>query len=589
MSATPLERARHRPSIRTPDQRIRVFVSSTLGELAPERDATRRAIETMQLIPVMFELGARPHPPRQLYRAYLEQSDVFLGLYWEQYGWLAPGESISGLEDEYRLAGDRPRLLYVKNPAPHRQERLDGLLADIRADDRASYRHFRTIDELAELVTRDLALLLSERFLAPIRVTSPVLPVPLTSTIGREHELAQVERALRSGQRLVSLTGPGGVGKTRLAVEASRRCRDAFAGGVAFVSLAATDAADRALELVAESFGLGEPDADHLDLLVAAFCDQQVLVVLDNAEQVVGLGDVIARLLERTPGLQLLVTSRHALRVGAEQERPVPPLDVAGTRDSRAGEDLAPAVQLYLERARAVWSGFAPGLEDQRAIERLVRRLDGLPLAIELAAAAVRVLPPRVLVLRLDSGLDLPSGSARIDLPERQRTLHATLDWSHRLLSDDERAVFARLAVFAGGFTLAAVEQVCGDPDLPDVVEPFIALLDKSLVAADEQHGAEPRFHMLETVHDYAREQLAEREEVAATHGRHLSWARALGDAAQPGLCGPGQRRWVTRLHPERPNFAAAVDTALAAPRSRGGGRARMGRHRAVLRHRSRS
>ena len=230
--------------ILTPDQRLRVFVSSTLEELAAERGAVRDAVTRLRLVPVMFELGARPHPPRAIYRSYLAQSQVFVGIYWQRYGWVAPGEQISGLEDEYLLAAGLPRLLYVKAPAPDREPRLADLLARIRNEGDVSYQHFADAAELQRLVENDLAMLLSERFTAvqpPVQaqgsgipgdaeLAPAALPVPLTPLVGREQEVAAVEALVRSdGVRLVTLTGPGGSGKSRLAVEAAGRLGTGFA------------------------------------------------------------------------------------------------------------------------------------------------------------------------------------------------------------------------------------------------------------------------------------------------------------------------------------------------------------------------
>jgi hypothetical protein len=226
--------------IRTPDQRLRVFVSSTLGELAAERRAVTRAVSTLRLTPVLFEAGARPHPPRELYRAYLAQSDVFIGLYWQRYGQLGPGMEISGLEEEFELSGELPRLLYVKTPAADREPRLAKLLARIRNE--ASYHGFRTPAELGRLVRDDLAALLSERFAAtrpaastealPARRGPRPLPVGTTSLVGREQAIGEVARLLdRPEVRLVTLTGPGGVGKTRLATAVAERMSGRFAGG----------------------------------------------------------------------------------------------------------------------------------------------------------------------------------------------------------------------------------------------------------------------------------------------------------------------------------------------------------------------
>jgi hypothetical protein len=235
-----------RPAIRTPDQRLRVFVSSTLGEMATERRAVRAAIERLRLAPVMFELGARPYPPRELYRSYLAQSHVFVGVYWQRYGWVAPGEAVSGLEDEYRLAGDVPKLLYIKEPAPDREPGLVDLLHDIKADDGASYRRFETVEELEGLVVDDLSLLLSEQFEAAQRGGDSLppsraggVPRPLTPTVGRDDELTAATARLRGGARLVTLTGPGGIGKSRLGLEVAHAVRNEYPGGVHYVPLAA--------------------------------------------------------------------------------------------------------------------------------------------------------------------------------------------------------------------------------------------------------------------------------------------------------------------------------------------------------------
>ncbi|WP_431246949.1 DUF4062 domain-containing protein [Leifsonia xyli] len=383
--------------IRTPDQRLRIFVSSTLQELAAERRAARTAIERLHLAPVMFELGARPHPPRELYRAYLDQSDVFLGLYWERYGWVAPDEEVSGLEDEYNLCPpDLPRLLYVKSPAHAREPRLATLLARIRDDDRAAYKYFETPKELARLIENDLATLLAERFdqsraliTADVasdadRVVEPVrLPVPLTGLVGRDDDIAAIVQRLESGRRLVTLAGPGGIGKSRLAIAAARAAAQEFDDGAVFVDLSAVHDPQRVPNRIAQALGVRDTgDAPILDNLVTALRDRRILLVLDNFEQVLDAALLLTDLLAAAPGVSMLVTSRSLLRVSAEQSYEVGPL----------AEDSS--VSLFVERAHAVKPDFEITPENAGAVSRVCAALDGAPLAIELAAARIRVLSP---------------------------------------------------------------------------------------------------------------------------------------------------------------------------------------------------
>jgi hypothetical protein len=346
------------PVIRTPDQRLRVFVSSTLGELADERLAVSRAISALRLTPVMFELGARPHPPRELYRAYLAQSDVFIGLYWERYGQLNPGMQLSGLEEEFELSAALPRLLYVKAPAPDREPRLTELLARIRQE--ASYRSFRTAAELGRLVRDDLATLLSERFAAAagpraprpapaVRVPRPV-PAATTALFGREEAIDEVADLIsRPDVRLVTLTGPSGIGKTRLATAVGERLRDRFDAGTVFVPLASVSRPELVLGGIARAMGtdLARTDAP-LEALNERFGDGRWLLVLDNLEHVLDAARDLDDLLALAPGVDILATSLTALRLRAEHEYPVPPLGLPEDATGLAIEELAssPAVAL---------------------------------------------------------------------------------------------------------------------------------------------------------------------------------------------------------------------------------------------------
>jgi len=557
-----------RKGIRTPDQRLRVFVSSTLGELAEERLAVRRAVESLHLSPVMFELGARPHPPRELYRAYLEQSDVFIGIYWERYGWVAPGESISGLEDEYRLAGGLPQLLYIKDPAPGREPALAALLRRVQDEDRASYRRFSSPETLEELVSQDLALLLSERFdqgrapEAPTRPAAAPLPAPLTRTIGRAKEVGELVALVDAGTRLVTVTGPGGVGKTRLALEVGRALADRPGSVVHFVPLAPVSEPALVLAGVADRLGArGDTARRPFDALVEHLGDRPAVLLLDNLEQVVDVGPELVRLLEQAPGLQILATSRQALRVVGEHEFPAGPLAVPGEAATPEEIRRTSSVELLVERARARGVSMDLTPDDAAAVAELCRRLAGLPLAIELAVPRLRLLSPRQVLGRLTSTLDLPS--AGTDLPSRQRSLRAALTWSHELLDEQERSLFAQLSVFSGGATLEAVEQVCATGE--EYVDTALAgLLDKSLLSVgDSTPGREPRIQMLEPVRDFAREQLDLRGATDEARQRHLDYFCALGREAQPFLCGPRQREWAARFDGERANVRTAVATGL--------------------------
>jgi predicted ATPase len=547
-----------------------VFVSSTLSELADERRAVSRAISALRLTPVMFEVGARPHPPQDLYRAYLAQSDVFVGLYWQQYGWVGPGMEISGLEDEFLLSRALPRLLYVKAPAPDREPRLAELLAGIEAEGSESYRHFSSPAELGRLVRDDLAMLLSERFAAarPAAAAAALpgppgprpLPVDATSLVGREEAIEEVAGLVGlPGVRLVTLTGLGGIGKTRLAVAVGERLAERFGAGTAFVPLAAvTDPglvlASVARAVGAELAGAGSP----LEALVEYFGDDRWLLILDNLEQVVDAARDLDALLARCPGVVILATSRTALGLRAEREYPVPPLPLPADPATVPVAELAvsPAVALFVDRARAVRPGFTLTAGNAAAVAEICRRLEGLPLAIELAAARTRLLDPDALLGRLARSLDA-LGTGAVDLPERQRTLRATVEWSVGLLEDAERSLLETAAVFVDGWTIDAAAQVAGlDEDRAlDLTE---ALARHSLIYLDPA-GDGPRPRMLETIRAFVAERLAARPDAAEVERRHAGYYRALAGQAERPLRSADHGEWLERLEAEEGNLAAAV------------------------------
>jgi predicted ATPase len=541
-------------AINTPDQRVRVFVSSTLEELAGERRAVSRAITSLRLTPVMFELGASPHAPQELYRAYLAQSDVFVGLYWQRYGQVGASMEISGLEDELELARGLPRLLYVKTPAPEREARLTDLLSRIKRE--ASYRTFQTPTELARLVREDLATLLSERFVAgragpPPPVEPQRLPVAATALIGREQAVDDVVGLIARGDaRLVTLTGPGGVGKTRLAVAVGERLRDRFEATV-LVGLADATRPVQVLRRVGQAVGADPVASDSpLQTLVERLNHTRWLLILDNLESVPGTARDLAEVLALSPGVAMLATSQMALQVRGEREYAVAPLPLPADPAVVGLDEVAsaPAVALFVERARAVRPSFALSEGNAEAVAEICRRLEGLPLAIELAAVRTRLLTPQALLRRLTRSLDA-LGSGAVDLPERQHTLRATVEWSIGLLADAERSLLEIASVFVDGWTIEAVAGVAG-LDEDRAFELTEALAGQSLIYVDVGDRG-PRSWMLETIRAFAAERLAARPDAERVRRRHAEHFRAFAEQADLPLRGVAPSEWMELLGAE--------------------------------------
>lgn len=562
-------------AIRTPDQRLRVFVSSTLRELAPERKAARTAIERLHLAPVMFELGARPHPPRDLYRSYLEQSDVFVGLYGDRYGWVAPGEEVSGLADEYLLSSPTmPKLIYIRE-SDSREPRLTELLDRIRSDDTASFKYFSDPRELRAFLEADLATLLAERFdlgrvgdttedRTPPAIPAPEepvrMPVPLTGLVGREGELDAIDRMLRGkSTRLVTLTGPGGIGKTRLAIAAATRLSDVFPDGVIFVDFSPVYDPVVVPHTIAQALGVRDTgDAPVAEKLAMALRDRRMLLVLDNFEQIVGAARTLADLLTDAPDLKLLVTSRTLLRLSAEQSYPVGPLELPAKGARTDPDDVVgtPAVALFIERAHAVKPDFDVTDANVDAVVGICAALDGVPLAIELAAAKIRVLTPESMLSRLDRLLPFLGGGPR-DLPARQQTLRKTIEWSTQMLSEEEKDLLATVGVFDGGFSFEAIEAVWNPDSRADTLAALGALVDSSLVQQQDR-GGRSDFSVLATVRAYALEQLEVAGTLADARERHAQYFFALGREAGAELDGPSQQEWIVRLADDSDNLRAA-------------------------------
>jgi predicted ATPase len=426
-------------------------------------------------------------------------------------------------------------------------------------------------------------VLLSERFTAseaaPAAPAQPPppggprgpgrLPAVTTSLIGRERAIGEVARLLgRSGVRLVTLTGPGGVGKTRLAVAVGEQAAGRFGAGTAFVPLAAVTQPELVLAGVAravgaELAGTGSP----LEALAEYFGDDRWLLILDNLEQVAGAARDLDELLARCRGVVILATSRTVLGLRAEREYPVPPLPLPATVPAGPAsvplEALmaSPAVALFVDRARAVRPGFALTAGNAAAVAEICRRLEGLPLAIELAAARTRLLDPGALLGRLARSLDA-LGTGAVDLPERQRTLRATVEWSVSLLDDTERSLLETVAIFTGGWTVEAAAQVAGLSE-DRALELSEALARHSLVYLDNSELG-PRSRMLETVRAFVAEQLAARPDAAEVGRRHAGYYRALAERADLPVRRGGDREWLERLEAEAGNLAAAVRWYLA-------------------------
>jgi predicted ATPase len=563
--------------IRTPDQRLRVFVSSTMNELAAERAAARRAIERLRLTPVLFELGARPYPPRELYLAYLDQSDVFVGIYGQQYGWIAPGRDVSGLEDEFIAAGDKPRLVYVQSPAPDRDPRLAAMLRRVQ-ESGLSYHAFHHPRDLARLISDDLALLLSDRFGTASR---PYRPTPQASRphetqararfgqdafgaanrfIGRGQELAALRRMLTDGEtRLVSLVGPGGIGKTRLAMQ----CLAEVAPEFDEVAVAQLDDVSPEQPLVASAIAsvMGAPEGSGvplLDSIAGHIGARRFLLVLDGFEHIIDTAPLVAELVARTPRLTNLVTSREALHLTGERVVDVPPLAVPMWFDGVEAARESDSVQLFLDRATA--AGAALPLDDGQVqtIAEICHRLDGLPLAIELAAPRLRMLGVDELMDRLDESLATLTGGAR-DLPERQQALRSTIAWSYDLLDDPEQVLFARLGVFAGGFALDSAEAICGDERVPAVFDGVSSLVDKALLRPDHSLHGQPRFTMLGVIREYADDRLMAAGERDEQRLRHAGFYRQLVIDASRRLRAGDMRPAVEQHMADEGNIRAAL------------------------------
>ena len=393
------------------------------------------------------------------------------------------------------------------------------------------------------------------------------LPVPVTAFIGREREIGEVTRLLGQA-RLVTLTGPGGCGKTRLAQKVASRLVDTYLDGVWLVELAALGDPDLVPQAVASVLGVREQPGVQLNqTLVNTLESRHVLLILDNCEHLVDACAALANsLLRACQHLRILITTRQALGIAGEQVWRVPSLELPDARRLPSIDEIAAseAVRLFVDRAHLSRSGFALVKGNAAAAAEVCQRLDGMPLAIELAAARLHALSVQQIAALLDDRLRLLAGGSRAALP-RQQTLRATVDWSYDLLSEAEGVLFDRLSVFAGGWALEAAETVCSGPDIPPerVLDLLASLVDQSLVLAEADDGDATRYHMLETLRQYGRERLVKRGEAQAVQRCHANYYFALAEAAEPELTGPQQVAWLDRLEREHANLRAALRWSL--------------------------
>ena len=552
----------------TATRTVRVHLSIDDAELALEARAVRQA-----LAPLRADLDVPD----------VRGADIFVGVYGDRYGEIDLDRGVSRLEADYLAAGRRPRLVYVMPGSDQRDDHLALLLKRIQADDLTSYRRVADAGELARLVADDVSMVLTEAFTGavggrgdagiPTQSVPPAveggtprpgprarIPAPWHRIVGRDREVQEVCTLITQHARLVTVTGPGGIGKSRLAIEVATCSEHAFRDGAWFVDLAGVRDPALVAPTVAHALGVRESaGALPVQSLKSYLASMEALILLDSFENVTTAAPLVLDMLANAPGVRFFVTSRSVLRVRGEQEYPLPPLGTPDAGDTDPAH--SPALELFLERAAAANPHRVLSDEDRAAAAEICRRLDGVPLSLELAAARTRLLPPTALLGRLAHALDV-LGDGPLDLPERQRALRTTLDWDHALLSEEEQVVFRRLSVFPRDFTLWGAEAAVDEPGL-DVLDLLDSLVGKSLVrtTATEPVTGQPAFVMLSTIREYAHEHLESAGEADDVHARHAHGVlRVVERAARNG---PAELEgWLVLLEHHHDDIRVALDWA---------------------------
>jgi predicted ATPase/uncharacterized membrane protein YiaA len=525
--------------IKTPDQRLRVFISSTIQELSIERKKVQEAVERLKLIPVFFESGARPYPPKDLYRAYLEQSDIFIGIYWKSYGWIAPDMEISGLEDEWRLSNDKPRLIYIKK-ADERDDRLKTLIKDIEASNTACYQKFDTVESLSELLINDLAVLLTERFQSSedkkttIRLNPKTnLPILRSEIVGRTKEIKDLlEKLSLPDLGIITLVGPGGTGKTRLALEIGKKLLSDFKDGVYFVELSGITENGRLPGVIAQTMGMNNNGITDVGKWVLDYLfDKSLFLILDNFEQIVDAGIFVSEILNKCQHVKILVTSRTPLYIRNEHLFTVEPLELK-IYNKAESQNRPEAVTLFMQRALESNSSLKWNEENLKAAYSICNKLDGLPLGIELAAARCRHLDPVLLDKKMENILNTLTSGPR-DFPKRQQTLRNTIQWSYDLLEKTDQRLFRRLSVFENGWNSKAMETICWSSfsETEDIQKCIEHLEDFGLIVRLQSESEYIKHKFLQVIKEFAAEKLTEANEDEKIHILYCNYFEQLAQS----------------------------------------------------------